>query len=194
MKRLLAAALCALAVGWAPLAHAASGVGVRFDGEVKWRTSAAATVGVVTDSTVFKQNGSANATRDTTAWIDVGDMVGGTQAVTVSDSSLAFNFTLSPLTTCDGTTFGIGADSLYAYVEGTNSIADGPMVRLATNLTEVLAEETNANNAFTFGISWARWALQMSKMRYARIIVRGDLNGCWEGRYAFYTNASNKSR
>ncbi len=62
------------------------------------------------------------------------------------------------------------------------------MIRLATNLTEILEQETNSNNVFRFKLTWARGALQLAGVKYIRWIVRGDLNGCWEGQTSFLVN------
>lgn len=197
MKRLLAALAVACAVGWVGSADAATAGGATlFSTNVKWRTTAAATVGVYTDSSVFKETGGSNATRDTTAWIDIADMAQSLNAVTVSDSTLFLSFVVHPraLDPYSGSTFGIGADSLYAYVETTDDPTDDAMGTALVNLTEILTLETASNNAFRFKITWARGALAVAGSKYVRFIVRGDLNGCWEGFCSFLTGTSTKSR
>lgn len=197
MKRLLAALVLVCAAGSFTQAIAATGGGATlFSTPVKWRTTAAATVGVYTDSTVFKETGGSNATRDTTAWIDISDMAQTTNAATVSDSTLFMTLYVHPRATdpYSGSTFGIGSDSLYAYVEATDDPSDGPNGTALTNLTEILTLETGTNDSYRFRVTWARGALQLAGYKWVRWIVRGDLNGCWEGSTTFLTASAGKSR
>ncbi len=198
MKRLLAALAIACVAGLAVPSFAATGGGaILFTEAVKWTTNAAAySNGGAVYSTVFKTDGSAAATRDTTKWIEISDMAQTTNAVTVSDSTLFMALTIRPraVDPYSGSTFGIGADSLYAYVEGTDDPSLGPQATALTNLTEILTLETSSNNAFRFKVTWARGAIALAGMKYVRWIVRGDHNGCWEGFATFLTATEAKSR
>lgn len=180
-KRLLALAFVVGALAVLAFPSFAGGLHVE---HVRWITSAAATAynGGASDSAFFSETGAANATRDTSTNIDISGIFPGGSITPAADSSLFIRFTLKPLA---GTTLGTGADSLYSYIETVHG--DGAMSGVLTNLTEVLSLELGTSNVFTWKITKARAALLYGASNI-RWIVRGDLNGQWEGEVAFYSD------
>ncbi len=190
MRRIaLAAFLVAMAL-IAPYLALANNEAMPGRERVLWRTSAGNTAGYL-DSSIVRENGSANATRDTTAWLSMDGFVPYTaNTSTEADSTLFMRFAVIPT---GSTTLAEGADSLYVYYQVAED-PNGPID--VTGGQELIALENGTGNTFYWNIKQSSAVVgiplqpisgtapsnvQMFGFPWVRFIIRGDINGEYEG-------------
>lgn len=198
MKRTLA--LVALLFGLAT-ASANADVIVLQKKQLRFQTSAAATVGIFTDSLTFTQN-AANA--QDTAYVDISDILRPAAGTVTTDSTLWLRIVLERADGVIGsTTLGFSDDSQYVYIRplaaGTPSGTSGPsIIAMPTGMqapgvdsglgSAELNSGPGASSQWQWSISWGRLlaAAGGADLRQARAVAitfRGDSSAANTGEF-----------
>jgi hypothetical protein len=188
MKRLLTAtavasiALIVAGSAWASVYHVE---------QLKWHSNRATIYDASkADTAYFSSDGSANATRDTSVSFPgtefAPELIG--RFTPAGDSTLWLRLTIYPRV---GSSYTPGADSIYAYIQASD---DNNNWAGLTNMTEILLLTTSSTGSASAGISMARALMQGQGRKRLRVILRGDMNGQFEGDVGWYTSTSSLLR